>query len=160
MKYSISFKKSVLRKVLPPNNESIPAVAKEMGITSASIYVWIKKAKNSNLLKDGELPVNRRGANEKLRLVLEEKKVSDEKKGEWLRQNGLHTEHIHQFEQEIKDIVVDKNQQTKEELRKLKSENKDLKKDLRKKEKALAEMAALIILKKKADAIWGDNEED
>ena len=47
----------------------------------------------------------------------------------------------------------------KEEIRKLKSENKKLRKELYRKEKALAETAALLTLKKKATAIWEEEEE-
>jgi transposase len=44
--------------------------------------------------------------------------------------------------------------------KKLRDEIKRLQKDLRKKEKALAEMAALYTLKKKADELWGEHEEE
>ena len=40
MKYSKRFKESVLRKVLPPENRSIPEVAREMGISDQTIYNW------------------------------------------------------------------------------------------------------------------------
>ena len=46
------------------------------------------------------------------------------------------------------------------ELKKLKAINKKLKVDLNRKDKALAEASALLILKKKADSIWGEDEED
>jgi hypothetical protein len=36
----------------------------------------------------------------------------------------------------------------------------DLEKELRRKEKALAEAAALLVLRKKAQAIWGDEEDE
>ena len=52
---------------------------------------------------------------------------------------------------------------TKELTQKLKEEKKRskvLEKDLRKKEKALAEAAALLLLRKKAQAIWGDPEDE
>nr|HPJ44418.1 helix-turn-helix domain-containing protein [Spirochaetota bacterium] len=64
------------------------------------------------------------------------------------------------WEQELKDILKDKDTELKQENAKLKKEKKDLEKELRRKEKALAEMAALLTLKKKADAIWGDKEDD
>ena len=67
----------------------------------------------------------------------------------WLRRNGLHSEHLHQFEQELREIVEDKSKKQKEEKRQLKYEVKELKKELRRKEKALAKMAALLTLKKK-----------
>ena len=57
-------------------------------------------------------------------------------------------------------MVEDKNHAEKLEKKQLIQENKQLKKELRKKEKALAEMAALYTLKKKAEALWGDEEDD
>ncbi len=37
---------------------------------------------------------------------------------------------------------------------------KELERDLKRKEKALVETAALLVLRKKAQAIWGDTEEE
>ena len=48
----------------------------------------------------------------------------------------------------------------KESLKAEKELNKELQRELRHKEKALAETAALLVLRKKANAIWGDPEED
>ncbi len=160
MKYSIAFKENVVRRILPPNNESVREVSKEIGVSENSIYIWIKKVKEGTLNNDGDVYPSKRQPKEKLRLLLEGKKVADEKQGEWLRKNGLHTEHLNQFEQEIREIVTDKSEKQKDENKRLKSENKDLKKELRRKDKALAEMAALLTLKKKADAIWGEDEDD
>ena len=42
----------------------------------------------------------------------------------------------------------------------MQNEKEKLEKELAKKEKALAEAAALLVLRKKADAIWGTDEED
>ncbi|NHC18899.1 MULTISPECIES: transposase [Bacillaceae] len=50
--------------------------------------------------------------------------------------------------------------QLNQELKEEKKRAKSLEKDLRKKEKALAEAAALLLLRKKAQAIWGDQEDE
>ena len=160
MNYSLAFKEKVLRRILPPHNESVKAVAREIGISDVTIYHWRKLMKNGNLRKDGDVASNNRSDNEKLQLIIEGNKVLPDKKGEWLRSNGLHSEHLRQFEQEIYSIVANKSNKQNDELKNLKQENKDLKKELHRKEKALAEMAALLTLKKKADALWGDNEDD
>ena len=160
MKYSMAFKQSVLRRILPPNTESVNEVSAELGISTNTIYLWLKKARNSTLEKDGEISPNRRGPKEKLTLLLDGMKVAEEKRGEWLRENGLHSEHLHHFEEEIKDIVTDKNEKRKEEIQNLKKKNKELERELRRKEKALAEMAALLTLKKKVTEIWGEKEDD
>jgi transposase len=47
-----------------------------------------------------------------------------------------------------------------DEVKVLRLENNELKKNLNRKDRALAETTALLVLKKKADAIWGDNEDD
>ena len=54
----------------------------------------------------------------------------------------------------------DKNQSRDAELKKLKAEIKLLKKELNRKDRALAETSALLILKKKANLIWGKDEDD
>jgi transposase len=45
-------------------------------------------------------------------------------------------------------------------LQQERQKNRKLEKELKRKEKALAEAAALLVLQKKARAIWGDAEED
>ena len=46
------------------------------------------------------------------------------------------------------------------EMCELKAENKELKRDLYRKDRALAETTALLVLKKKADLIWGTEENE
>ena len=48
----------------------------------------------------------------------------------------------------------------KSELKLLKHKIKQLTQELNRKDKALAETAALLVLKKKANLIWGEDEED
>lgn len=160
MRYSLPFKEKTVRRLLPPNNESVRSVSQEIGVSENSIYIWIKKVKEGTLSKDGDVYPSQRQPKEKLRLILEGKDIPEEQQGQWLRENGLHTEHLHQFEQEIRELVDNKADKQKEENKHLKSELKELKKELRRKEKALAEMAALLTLKKKADKIWGEQEDD
>jgi transposase len=109
---------------------------------------------------DCELSPGQRSPEEKLRLVIEGKTLPAEKLGEWLREHGMHSEHLTLWEQELKSIVTDKNEKIKEENAALRKENKDLKKELTRKEKALAEMAALMTLKKKWEAFLEEKEDD
>jgi transposase len=108
-------------------------------------------------------------------LLLESRSVDEEQHEEWLRSHGLHTEHLPLWEQgwsqstglllapaawELREIVTDKEKKQREELAELKRKNKELERELRRKDKALAETAALLALKKRAEAIWGDDEDD
>ena len=56
--------------------------------------------------------------------------------------------------------MKEKNVKVSQELREERKAKEKLEKELARKEKALAEAAALLVLRKKADAIWGTAEED
>jgi len=160
MRYSRGFKEAVLKKVLPPESRSVKEVGKEVGVNSWTIYQWMRSAREGTLAETGgELRPRDRNPGEKLRLVIEGNALSEEQRGEWLREQGLHSEHLSEWEQELRDIVTDKDQKLRQELAETKKKLKETERELRRKDKALAEMAALIALKKKADAIWGDDEE-
>lgn len=161
MKYSIGFKQGILKKVLPPESRPIHEVSKEVGLAEQTIRNWMEKAKNGTLTSgDGEIAPGERRSSEKLKLVIESKSIETDRMGEWLRAHGLHSEHIALWEQELINIVADKDDALKQELQQTKKKLKETERELARKDKALAEFAALVALKKKAAAIWGDGEED
>ena len=161
MRYSQGFKESILKKVLPPEGRSVAEVSRETGIAAWTIYQW-KRALRAGKLDGGggELRPGHRNPAEKLRLLIEGNGLDEERRGEWLREQGLHSEHLTLWEQELRDIVTEKDQRLRQELAETKKKLKETERELQRKEKALAEVAALLALKKKANAIWGDDEED
>jgi len=147
MKYSTGFRNSVLKKVLPPENRSIREVSKETGVSEQTIRNWLLRLKDDNLNpEEGEISPEQRSPSEKMSLILESRSLSSETKGEWLRKNGIHSEHLVLWEQELRDQVNDKSIKEKETIKKQKKKIKSLEKELERKEKALAEMVALLIL--------------
>ena len=56
--------------------------------------------------QDEENPDGQRNMTEKVNLLLEYQKIPPEQNGEWLRQNGLHEEHLNLFQQEIKNHKI------------------------------------------------------
>jgi transposase-like protein len=160
MPYSAGFRESLLKKVLPPLSRPIAEVAKEAGVSEQTLRNWLNKVKAGILGKNETVGSAGRSSNEKLNLVIEAGSISQKEQGKWLREKGLHTEHLTQYKQELRDLIKDKDKLEKEKNKKLIKENKQLKRELIKKEKALAEMAALYTLKKKAEELWGDEEGD
>ena len=163
MRYSLAFRNGVLRKVLPPESRSVYQVAKEAGVSPITIHSWMSK------LKEGKLELTPEGTdptprdwpiNQKFRLLMEGRQLPAEARGEWLRINGLHSEHLTLWEQELGNLMTDKQDNLKSEVRDLKKQVKDLEKELNRKEKAMAEVVALLVLKKKLDAKYGVDEED
>jgi transposase len=163
MRYSRGFKNGILRKVLPPENRSVYSVAKEAGISPVTIRSWLTKV-NEGILPSNESnlePISSQiGMKEKLKLLIESKTLPEEKLGEWLRQHGLHSEHLNHWEQEVEAIMIDKQQDVKRENVELKKENKNLKRELARSQAAMAEALALITLKKKAQNLFYSTEED
>jgi transposase-like protein len=98
-------------------------------------------------------------AEEKFAVVMETASLADEDLGAWLREKGLHEANLKQWRQEmIKGLSEPKGGRTSKpsaETRRI----RELERELTRKEKALAEAAALLILKKKAQALWGDEDD-
>ena len=154
MEYSEGFKKSMVEKLLTPGGKGIGELSKEIGVSNQTLYNWRDKYINKDIIPKSPRKWNMK---EKYTAVMEAAGRTGEDLGKGLRKTGLHSEHLDIWKKEIEQMVS--SPKDKEEMRKLKAENKQLKKELQRKEKALAETAALLTLKKKAAAIWGEEEE-
>ena len=132
---------------MPSEEQSIPQVSRETGIPDQTIRNWVQKCE-SGILPDGLQESSPRfmSPKKKYQLVLEAAGIDNEQLGGFLRERGLHSEHIMIWDQELREMI-DK-----------KGDKKD--QELQRKEKALAEAAALLLLKKKLDALMGDQKGD
>lgn len=159
MRYSLTFRNSVLRKVLPPENRSVYQVAKEAGVSPITIHSWMSKLRDGKMELDpegGDPPPRDWSPAQKFKLLIEGRQIPAEQRGEWLRTNGLHSEHLSLWEQELANIMTDRQHDLKAQNRDLKKQVKDLENELTRKEKAMAEVVALLVLKKKLDAKYGE----
>lgn len=160
MRYSPERKESVLRKMMPPHNRSIKQLAQEEGISEATLFNWRKQAREKGLLlPDGDSGPEGWSARDKFAAVLEAATFNETDLAEYCRKKGIYPEQLLQWRKACEMA----NDWDRESSRRLKSEKKadrqrihQLERELRRKEKALAETAALLVLRKKAQAIWGD----
>ena len=162
MKYSMGFRASIIRKTLDGSGRSVYQIAKETGINSATIANWIDQHKAGKLSLDGcdAVTPDQRNPGEKLALLLEGKAMAEEGRGEWLRQHGLHSEHLPLWEQELTAIMNDKQADIRNDNANLRKENKRLQKENERQKKALAEAAILLTLKKKFHHLFAEDRED
>jgi transposase len=158
--YTDAIKESVLKRVLPPNAESIRSVSVDVRIAEQTIRNWIAKVDQGILGDDVQLGPRQLGAPEKFALLLEAAGLKEDERGPWIREKGLHTEHLQLWQQELRDTVAEKSNKDKQDLKDAKKRIKELEKELNRKDKALAEMAALVALKKKLHHILEDSEDD
>ena len=98
---------------------------------------------------------------EKLEAIIKTFSMSENERGEFLRTSGLHSTDIEQWKQDIYSAQRPVGRPKLDpELVELRAKEKELSSDLKRKNKALAEMAARIILIKKSQLLFGVNEED
>jgi len=154
MKYSQEFKEKIVQKVL--SGRKVRDIALEINVSEWSIYDWIKKMRKATPILN---PSGPRGLllQEKHKLLLESKVIPDVNLGEWLRKNGLHSDHLLKWEVEISD-AMNTNNREKIEIKKLRKENEYLKNELQRKDRALSEAAVLLTLKKKYSHLWEGEE--
>ncbi|MFO7736441.1 MAG: transposase [bacterium] len=161
MRYSRSVKVSILKRVLPPESKSIRSTSRETGICEQTIRNWIK------LAKDGKLPAETDDkspryytSKEKYHILMEAARISEEDLGSFLRERGLHSEHLTMWDQELREMVTKKEGKKNKKDKDLRKRIKKLEKELERKDKALAETTALLVLKKKLDALMEEDEDD
>lgn len=157
--YPQDFQKSVVSKFLSRGNKSADSISQEVGVSLSCIYTWIKKYGNVQSMtnKPGRKP-NDRNAHEKFELVMNYFSLPDEDRGKFLRENGLHSDHLEQWKKTMEAGFSVKSNTP--ELAEEKKKNKILEREVRRKDKALAEAAALLILQKKAQLLWGTDEDE
>ena len=100
---------------------------------------------------------------EKFSVVVETASLSEAELSQYCRERGLFPEQIYMWKAECMQGFQSSKAQQKVERKQAqtdKQEIKQLKRELRRKEKALAETAALLVLRKKLNALWEDDEEN
>lgn len=162
--YSKKLKHSMAAKILMPGGPSALSLSHETGISQTALSRWARTYKGEGLIMSNK---DRRprdwSSEERFDAIISSTTLKDAELGEHLRKNGLTTAHLEKWKQEFingtgKHKVGRKPHSPVE--KELKKENKELKRDLHRKNKALAETSALLILKKKAQEIWGMLEDE
>jgi transposase-like protein len=163
MGYPSERKQAVLKKMRPPHNKTIKELAQEEGICEATLYNWRKEARaQGRLLPDGETSPQGWCAADKFAAVVETAALNEEQLSAYCRRKGLYPEQIRQWRgacEQANDWDRAQTQALRETRRAEGKRIKELERELRQKEKALAETAALLVLRKKAQAIWGEAED-
>jgi transposase-like protein len=157
---SEEFKYSIMMKMMPPENQSISSIAKETGLSEGTLYLWRKQARSKGLaVPSGEIETERWSTRDKFNIVLETATLSEVELAEYCRSKGLFAEQVKAWQEACMQAnggIVQQVTRLQKELRQKDQELKKTEKELKRKEAALAETAALLVLRKKADAIWGD----
>jgi transposase-like protein len=158
MAYAPERRDAVLKKMLPPNNISLVQLAEQENISVQTLYGWRAKArKEGRLMPDADLTPEGWTSRDKFAAVLETATMSEAEIGEYCRAKGLHTTQLAAWRAACEQ-ANDWDQAASAEQRAYKKANdkktKKLESELARKEKALAEVASLLVLRGKLDALY------
>ena len=162
--YSKERKDAVIKRMMQLENRSVPELVEETGISKVTLYHWRKQAIEKGLVvpKDGLNPESW-SASDKFAVVLETAVMNEAELSEYCRKKGLFAEQIAVWKENCLQGNASVTNQSKAERRQTqlaRNEVKQLKRDLHRKDQALAETAALLVLRKKMHAIWGEDEDE
>ena len=171
MGYPIEKKKQSVSRLLT-DEITVPQASRQYGLGESTLYKWLQEARGSAAPKQARsvsIPLPR-GMNLRAAIVAEGHcnilGMDSPETGQYCRAHGITLEELKTFSVWLEgqeDVIMaspakEREQVLAKSLADLSAENQQLSKELRRKDKALAEAAALLVLTKKAQAIWGDKE--
>ena len=168
-RYSEKFRDRMVEKMAGPQPMTALALAAETGVCQPTLSRWLRDAttlrrRMANRQDNEEQKMvvadaPQRTVEEKFSLVLEAAAVAEAEFGAWLRRKGVHAAQLEEWRTQAKAGIGGSAKRTKETAADAR-QIRQLERELARKDKALAEAAALLILQKKVQAIWGDEDDD
>ncbi len=145
--------------MLPPNNIPLSRLGEEEGISRATLAKWRAEARaKGKLLPEADAHVEGWTSSDKLAAVIEAAALNEAELGDYCRRRGIYPEQVSLW-REACEMANDWERAAASRIAKETRDDRkriqQLERELRRKEKALAEAAALLVLRKKAAEIWG-----
>ena len=155
-RYGQAFKNRAVARLLPPESVAPEVVAREIGVSADTLVRW-----RSQALAE---PAGERlwTASARLEAVIATAALDEAARGAWCREHGVYPQQLQQWRDNATQALAEPEevraspQQTRQDRRRI----KELKRELRRKDKALAETAALLVLSKKVEAIFNKGEDE
>jgi transposase len=157
--YSKEFKDSVVVKILNRGGRTIDEVCSEVGVLKTSARNWIKASAMvaSKSPKDSKGRRMKWTPEAKLKAVVDTTNLVDTDLGHYLRKEGLYSTQVTEWRSDILQKLSVKPTYKRDERD---DKIRVLEREILRKDKALAEASALLILEKKVALIWGRSAED
>ena len=168
MRRTPDFKEQALSKARQRGERTLDDVAAELNMPLGTLKGWLKTssihgaqiAMPSSLPQS--LPARQWSAAERLLALQESHGLSGETLHAWCREKGLFEHQLNAWREAFcsspEQQTAQERRESKAELKALQGKHEVLQRELRRKERALAEAAALLVLQKKFQALLGDEE--
>ena len=173
-RYSDLFKAKMVQRLMVPMGPSYASLSRETGVKTDTLAAWVRQAQavgttmarttpaspSGHSGSDGSLAADRQRrpddwpAQERLKVVLEAEAVPEAELGEFLRRHGLHEATLAEWRSTMLEALGARPRADPSAKRVREREAELLRKD-----RALAEAAALLVLQKKLRSLWGDEDD-
>lgn len=155
--YSPAFMESALQKVYNRGDQTIAEVAEQLNINKYTLKSWMRNHQSLKTVSQQTPPSQQWSAEQRLLALHESHGLSVEALNAWCREQGLFTHQLTQWRQAFcEPVAASSSKAEKQAIKQLQHEKQQLERELRRKEKALAEAAALLVLQKKYQALFED----
>ena len=163
--HSAEFREQALSKVRHRGTRSVRDVADELNMSTGTLRKWWGRSNRVDPaaapraeLPSSELPAATWSAGQRLLALQQTHGLSDAEVHAWCREKGLFEHQLIAWRDAFCSGVAPESRESRLALRELQTRYEGLQRELRRKEKALAEAAALLVLQKKFQALWEDGE--
>lgn len=159
--YQPEFREQAVQKALQRGSRTIQSVADELNINFGTLQTWLKLYRKKNIVNNKHQQSHAKRPNDwtpaqRLQALLETHALTDDETNAWCREKGIFNYHLRDWKADFEAGNGASSAASATDSQSLKKEIKRLNKDLQRKEKALAESAALLVLQKKYNSLWED----
>jgi len=143
-------------RLLPPESSAIDVVSRDVGVSVATLQRWRAQAS----AQPGELADGQRWTPAaRLEAVIATAAMDEATRSAWCREQGLYPAELDAWKRDAIAGLGDPRAASAAEARQDRRRVKELERELHRKDKALAETAALLVFAKKLSAVFGEGED-
>ena len=157
-KFTQDFKEQAVQKALTRGSKNLENLAQELSVGYSTLQRWIRNYKNMTPENSKKQRPQDWTREERFQSLLETAAMDAEQRSQYCREKGLYPHQLEEWRVSFVQPDGLMSNSTKAELKTLKTENRELQKEIRRKDKALAETAALLVLQKKFQALLEGEE--
>lgn len=172
MEYAENVRARMVRRMLGPQAATATSLSQETGIPQPTLSRWLRAAASIRTVSSRKPPTppptetpaappkrpQDWTALERAQAVLAASQLGEEELGEFLRRQGLHREQLDEWKVALEEALTQpqRSRRASGDAKRI----KELEREVARKDKALAETAALLVLKKKMALLWGEEDDD
>lgn len=152
----------MVKRMSGPAPTSATSLGKEVGVSQSALSRWLLEAGTLDPVKKKKPGAgSKRSTEEKIRLLFAASGLEGEERGAFLRREGVHEAELAEWRSVLEAALEGApSRAAARDRADDRRQIQDLRRELNRKDKALAETAALLVLQKKVRAIWGAGDDD